>query len=62
MLIFNRWGEIIFESQDPNTGWNGSFGPNGNQCQTGTYTYIITFKDPSTNELLNISGHVILIK
>jgi gliding motility-associated-like protein len=62
MLIFNRWGEIIFESQDPNTGWNGSFGPNGNQCQTGTYTYIITFKDPSTNELLNISGHVILIR
>jgi gliding motility-associated-like protein len=62
MLIFNRWGEIIFESQDPNTGWNGYFGPNGNQSQTGTYTYIISFKDPSTNELLNISGHVNLIR
>jgi gliding motility-associated-like protein len=62
MLIFNRWGEIIFESLDPNTGWNGSFGPNGNQCQTGTYTYNISFKDPSTNELLNINGHVNLLR
>ena len=62
MLIYNRWGEIIFESQDPNSGWNGTFGPNGNQCQTGTYTYSILFNTPANQEKMVIQGHVNLIR
>jgi hypothetical protein len=27
MLIYNRWGEIIFETRDPNVGWDASYGP-----------------------------------
>lgn len=62
MLIFNRWGEIIFESQNPTIGWDGSYSPNGNPCQAGTYTYVVNFKVPSLSEQKTISGHVNLIR
>ena len=62
MLIFNRWGEIIFESQDPTIGWDASFSLNGNPCQAGTYTYVVSFKVPSLSEQKTISGHVNLIR
>jgi gliding motility-associated-like protein len=41
MQIFNRWGEQIFESNDPNAGW---FGTNGSSdVPTGGYPYVIQF-------------------
>jgi gliding motility-associated-like protein len=45
MLIFNRWGELIFESNDINYGWDGYY--KGERSQTGTYVYKIeiTFID-----------------
>jgi gliding motility-associated-like protein len=62
MLIFNRWGEIIFETLDPNEGWNATFGPNGQACQVGTYTYAITFGTTANEEKQLITGHVNLIR
>jgi gliding motility-associated-like protein len=62
MLIFNRWGEIIFETLDPNEGWNATFGPNGQACQVGTYTYVITFGTTANEEKQLITGHVNLIR
>jgi len=38
LIIFNRWGAKVFESQDIGAGWNGTFG--GNKAPTGTYVYI----------------------
>src|SRR5690606_1396867 len=29
LYIFNRWGELIFESHDVNHGWSGSYGVDG---------------------------------
>ena len=29
MTIFNRWGEILFESYNFETGWDGHFGDGG---------------------------------
>jgi gliding motility-associated-like protein len=39
--IFNRWGELVFESNDPTFGWNGTY--NGNTCQDGTYIWKLQF-------------------
>lgn len=41
MMIFNRWGAMIFENNDPNSGWFGT--NNGSPVPTGGYPYIITF-------------------
>jgi gliding motility-associated-like protein len=62
MLIYNRWGEIIFESRHPNIGWDASYGTQGNPCPNGTYTYLITIKIPSLDKRQTITGHVNLIR
>lgn len=42
MLIFNRWGERVFHSEDKNIGWNGVY--QGKNAQTGVYVYVIQFQ------------------
>lgn len=37
MLIFNRWGEMVFASHDINIGWNGYY--RGEICQQDVYVY-----------------------
>lgn len=41
MQIFNRWGALIFEGNDPNSGWFGT--NNGSEVPTGGYPYVIRF-------------------
>jgi gliding motility-associated-like protein len=62
MYIFNRWGEIIFESNDPSIGWDGSYGVEGKDAEVGVYTYQIFIKIPTFDERKMILGHVNLIR
>jgi gliding motility-associated-like protein len=62
LLIYNRWGEVIFESLNPEFGWDGTFGQQGNLCPVGTYTYMITVKLPSVDKRQTITGHINLIR
>jgi gliding motility-associated-like protein len=43
LLIFNRWGEVMFESRNPDIGWDGSYG--GRLCPSGTFIWQIEFQD-----------------
>ena len=58
--VYNRWGELIFSSQDPEIGWDGYY--NFVKCPEGMYAYTIKFVVSSSNELRTISGHVSLLK
>ena len=62
MKIFNRWGEIIFESRNAQIGWDGTYGINGNKVPEGSYTYHITYKIPNKDERRIVTGHVTLLK
>jgi gliding motility-associated-like protein len=62
MSIFNRWGEVIFYSDDPTRGWEGTFGNQGLDVQSGVYTYLISFKTPQLDDRQIITGHVNLIR
>lgn len=64
MLIFNRWGEVIFETHDPEIGWDGSYGNSTeySYCPDGTYTWKIAFKVKRHDENVIIHGHVNLIR
>ncbi|MEY5049044.1 MAG: hypothetical protein RLZZ175_2403 [Bacteroidota bacterium] len=42
MLIFNRWGEIIFESTNPNEQWDGTY--RGEEMPIGVYPWIVTYE------------------
>ncbi|MBU2018065.1 MAG: gliding motility-associated C-terminal domain-containing protein, partial [Bacteroidetes bacterium] len=60
MQIFNRWGELLFESKDPNIGWDGTF--KNKACKVGVYSYKVYFKNSSTDKKNEIKGAVNLIK
>jgi gliding motility-associated-like protein len=60
LIIFNRWGEIIFESNDPNVGWNGTY--NEKIVQDGTYIWKIKFKHKNKDKKEEIYGTVNVIK
>jgi gliding motility-associated-like protein len=59
LLIFNRWGELIFTMDDVNDYWDGSF--KGLECQDGTYVWTIKFVDFFDKEFEQ-SGHVNLLR
>lgn len=40
MTIFNRWGEIVFETEDPNINWDGKDFRNNSDCSDGVYFYV----------------------
>jgi gliding motility-associated-like protein len=42
MLIFNRWGDLIYETDKIDAGWNGYH--NGKECPQGVYVYKIKVK------------------
>ena len=62
MEIYNRWGEVIFETHNMEYGWDGSYGLEGNDCPAGSYTYRIVIKLPDIDERKIIAGHVNLIR
>ena len=60
-MIFNRWGNMIFESKDPTKGWDGSY--LGKRAQDGTYTWkIVMTKNSKTDGNQLFVGHVNLLK
>jgi gliding motility-associated-like protein len=63
LLIFNRWGELIFESQNKDYGWDGTYGQNGGfNCQDGTYTWKLYFKLSNEDSNRIYVGHVNLLR
>lgn len=68
LKIFNRWGQKLFESNDINLGWDGTYG--GNICQQDVYVWKITYVDfvssknhTSANENIKQRvGHVTLLR
>jgi gliding motility-associated-like protein len=62
MLIFNRWGHVIFETHDIERGWDGLFGEDGRTVSTGTYTYKIIVKFTETDERKEFFGHINLVR
>jgi gliding motility-associated-like protein len=59
LLIFNRWGEVLFESHDINVGWDGKY--NNTICKSDTYIWKITISKYNGYPSIYI-GHVNLLK
>ena len=59
LQVFNRWGELVFESTDPTNGWNGTY--HGEKCQDGTYTWKMQFTWYD-RRIYDKTGHVNLLR
>ncbi len=49
LLVFDRWGALIFSSTDPDLGWDGSY--KGRLLPPGSYTYRIRATQSSGRQL-----------
>ena len=58
--IYNRWGEIVFESADANEYWDGNYGIY--KAQDGVYSYKVSYVSNLKPDRINLSGHVSIIK
>ena len=43
LIVYNRWGEIVFKSNDPNEQWDGTY--QGKMCPNGVYIYRLELRD-----------------
>ncbi|MFA7082544.1 MAG: gliding motility-associated C-terminal domain-containing protein [Bacteroidales bacterium] len=58
-LIFDRWGELVFSSKNPNEAWDGTF--RGKDCQAGVYYYRFKVQCGKGREYIK-SGDITLIR
>lgn len=59
MRIFDRWGEELFETEELNKGWDGTF--RGKPCMPGVYMYMVTMLDNGGNRI-NRNGTFLLMR
>ena len=61
LSVFNRWGEIVFESYDVSRGWNGHYGNEG-LVKDGVYVWQIQFKEMHSDKQHLHHGHVTVLR
>ena len=62
LTIYNRYGEIVFQSFNPEGRWDGTYGNSGNIVQDGTYPWIVTAKDAIDDNRYEFKGFVSVLK
>jgi gliding motility-associated-like protein len=61
--IFNRWGQVVFHSQDLYEGWNGSMhNESSHYVQDGTYLFHVNIKSTCLAERLDYHGHITVLR
>ena len=59
--IWNRWGEMIFETDDYTQGWNGRKNNTGRDSPSGVYVYLLSYRTPKGN-VVQLEGFATLIR
>lgn len=60
LLIFNRWGEIVWESHDITVPWDGIY--KGEPLMQGMYNWVVRTKDILNDNKYTYTGHVTIIR
>jgi gliding motility-associated-like protein len=60
LQVFNRWGELIWESYNAEAGWNGKYG--GKVVPDGTYIWKISAKHLFKDKRQTWTGHVNVLR
>jgi gliding motility-associated-like protein len=62
LIIFNRWGEIVFESYNAKIGWDGTYPKDGKLVEDGVYVWKINFKETMSDKKHEAQGHVTVLR
>ncbi len=60
LYIFNRWGQIVFESGNEMQSWDGTI--KGIDCQMDTYLYKLKYSGYDSNDVIQKVGSVTLVR
>ena len=63
-VIFNRWGNILWDTDDPLIQWDGKSKQTNMDCPPGTYFYVtdITYVDTKGEEKLHLQGSITIVR
>jgi len=57
--VYNRWGQLVFQTKEPGKGWDGTIA--GKKQDTGTYAWMVQGED-YTGKVLTKKGTAVLIR
>lgn len=62
LKVFNRWGQLMYASEDPDAGWDGSF--QSSNEEVGTYIWQLQYQGSEHAKALDqqLTGYVVLIR
>ena len=60
MAIYNRWGQLIFETQDYEMGWDGTF--KGKLVEAGVYIYYVRVRFGGQKKSFERTGSVTIVE
>jgi gliding motility-associated-like protein len=61
VIVFNRWGQEVYRSNDISTGWNGTIQNKGEVCPQDVYIYMI-YATSFNGKQYKYSGSVTLLR
>ena len=63
-VIFNRWGNILCDTDDPLIRWDGKSKQTKMDCPPGTYFYVceISYQSPTGEKQMRLQGSITLVR
>ena len=58
LQVYNRWGEIIWETNDASAGWDGTYGIDGIKVPSGIYNWTIRYGSKINDDTKQANGFV----
>lgn len=62
LMVFNRWGEVVFQSTDPTVGWDGSHENGDYYVRDEVYIYRLKIQSVHSIEPEEYSGHIMVFR
>jgi gliding motility-associated-like protein len=60
LLVYNRWGEVVWETRDTKAEWDGTFG--GKPIQAGVYSWVAMYKQRDNDGKKTLNGFVQILR
>jgi len=60
LRVFNRWGEVVFQTTDPEEAWDGTF--KNQELSAAVFVYVLDIKLSNATDAQQLKGNVSLIK